>query len=258
MNKLLNDQALLRYSRHILLDEIGIDGQVRLNQACVLIVGCGGLGSAAIPILAAAGIGRLILIDHDTIELSNLQRQTLYNTDDIGKYKVSCAKKATLKINPLIKITAIDKYVDIDDLNILMQECDIVLDCSDNFKTRLALNLAAVTHQKILISGSASGFEGQLSVFNLKDKNTPCYACVFGSELNSNLNLDDHLDDQCAKFGVFSPLVHIIGATQAQEALKIILNLSIAQFGVLKIYNALQGDWQLINFNKNKACKICK
>lgn len=246
---MLDNSALLRYSRHILLDEIDLIGQDKLCAASLLIVGCGGLGAAAIPILAAAGIGHLILVDDDTIELSNLQRQTLYNMKDIGALKAITAKKAALAINPQIKITALTKRVDSEDLNSWIQSCDIILDCTDNFKTRLAINEAAVLHKKILISGAATRFDGQLSVFDLRHSENPCYACLFEG--------DTATDGPCATFGVFSPLVHIIGAHQAQEALKMILDIGISPIGEMKLYDALTGNWEKFSFQKNKQCIVC-
>lgn len=246
---MLDDSALLRYSRHILLNEIDLIGQERLCAATILIVGCGGLGAAAIPILAAAGIGHLILIDDDAIELSNLQRQTLYNMADLGSLKAITAKKAALAINPQIKVTALIKRANLEDLNAWIQFCDVVLDCTDNFQTRCAINKSVVRHKKILISGAATRFEGQLSVFDLRHLEMPCYACLFEG--------DTATDGPCATFGVFAPLVHIIGANQAQEALKMILSIGISPIGQMKLYDALTGNWEKISFQKNRQCIVC-
>lgn len=245
----MNDQSLLRYSRHIMLNEIDLEGQDALQNSTALIVGCGGLGSSAIPFLAASGVGRLILADGDTVSLSNLQRQVAFSGDDLDEAKVIAMKKRILAINPNIEVEALNQRLELDDLTKYMQLVDVALDCNDNYATRLTINQASVATKTPLVSGAAVRFEGQLCVFDPRESNSPCYFCLFGGENTS--------DGACAIFGIFSPVVGVIGSQQAVEALKIILNIGETSVGKLILYDALQSSWQQINFQKNSLCPIC-
>lgn len=245
----MNDQQLLRFSRHILLDEIGIEGQQKLLNAHVVVVGCGGLGAAALPYLAASGIGKLTIADFDVIDSSNLQRQITFTETDIGQNKAQVMQARLKAINSSVDITSITHKISESHLIPLLQHADIVLDCSDNFETRQAINTASVATQTPLISGAATRFEGQIAIFRPDLNHAPCYACLFDGESAD--------DGSCALFGVFSPLVGIIGTTQAAEALKILMNIEPSTPNHLHIYDALSGLWQQFEFEKNPACRIC-
>ncbi len=243
----MDDHQLLRYSRHILLDEIGIEGQQRLLDASVLVLGCGGLGAAALPYLAAAGVGRLLIADDDRIDDTNLQRQITYTEADVGREKTAAMAGYLKRLNSQCRI---ETYGRLDEprLRALLAECDVALDCSDNFATRQALNAAAVATRTPLVSGAAVRFEGQVAVYRPDLDQQPCYACLF----------DGHTADDgaCATFGVFAPLVGIIGTTQAAEALKILTGLPTAA-GVLRCYQALSGEWQHFHLSHNPDCRVC-
>ena len=245
----MDDRDLLRYSRHILLDEIGIEGQEKLLSSAVLVIGCGGLGAAALPFLAAAGVGRLILADHDEVDETNLQRQTAFNEGDIGRNKAETLSGRLKSINSRCETVALPHYLDGDELAEQVRRADVVLDCSDNFATRQALNRACVAAAKPLVSGAAARFDGQLAVYRLDLSGSPCYACLFD---------DGQADDgACALFGVFSPLVGVIGSMQAAEALKILLGTEPQEYGRLHVYNALSGRWQSFALTKNRQCRVC-
>lgn len=245
----MDDRDLLRYSRHILLDEIGIEGQEHLLAATVLIVGCGGLGSAAAPYLTASGCGHLILADNDNIDDTNLQRQTAYTEADVGRNKAATLKTRLQAINSRAHISTLTNRLDEAALVEAMRHADIVLDCSDNFPTRQAINRASVHTRTPLVSGAAVRFEGQTAVYRPDLPDTPCYACLFdGVEAN---------DGTCALFGVFSPLVGIIGTMQAASALNILTGTGSPQYGKLHTYNALANCWQSFRFSKNPQCRVC-
>lgn len=246
----MNDQQLLRYSRHILLDEIGIEGQQHLLDAHVLLVGVGGLGSPAALYLAASGVGRLTLVDDDNVELTNLQRQILHATDDIGQPKAASGKAALHRINPGIAVTALIERADQARLGALVATATVVLDCSDNFATRHAINGACIAAKVPLVSGAASAFSGQLSVFDTRNDDSPCYACLFPAHLQTD-------DDNCATMGVFAPLVGIIGAMQAAEALKLITNVGDSLAGRLLLYDARRTEWTSIGATRDPACASC-
>ena len=245
---MLNDQELLRYSRHILLPEIDLDGQEKIKNAHVIVVGCGGLGNAAAPLLVAAGIGKITLIDFDEIDLSNLQRQIHFETADIGLNKAVTLQKHLEKLNPNVEIQVVTAKADEESLLPLAQNADMILDCTDNFAIRLVTNSVALHYNIPLISGSAIRFEGQLAIYDFRDEKSACYRCLFAGA---------HSDDgACALMGVFSPVLQIIGAMQAQEALKIILGLPV-MVNQMKIYNALTGDWQKFKYSRNPKCSVC-
>ena len=245
----MDDRDLLRYSRHLLLDEIGIEGQQKLLDAAVLVIGCGGLGAAALPFLAAAGVGRLMIADDDTIDDTNLQRQTAFCEADIGQSKAEVLQGRLNALNSRTQISALNERLSEARLLELVQSVDLVLYCCDNFATRQAVNRACVAARTPLVSGAAVRFEGQIAVYRPDLPDTPCYACLFDGE-SAN-------DGACAVFGVFSPLVGIIGTTQAAEALKLLMGIGANASGELLLYDALANEWQRLAFDKNPACRVC-
>jgi len=247
----VNDHQLLRYSRHILLPQIDIAGQEKLNHSRALIVGAGGLGSPIALYLAASGIGNLIICDGDQVDLTNLQRQIMHDSQSIGLAKVVSAKQSLARINPEINVTAIHEQIGADKLLQLTAEVDVVIDASDNFNTRYHINRACVMNKKPLISGAAVRFNGQISVFDLRHDNSPCYHCLYPDTGNQE-------DMPCAIMGVFSPIVGIIGSMQAAEALKILLNIGASLNGRLQLLDGLTMNWHSINLHKDPACSICQ
>lgn len=246
----MDDQQLLRYSRHILLDEIGIEGQSKLLAARALIIGVGGLGSPAAFYLASAGVGNITLVDYDQVDLTNLQRQILHTEERIGLNKVDSARLTLEQLNPHIQIHALCEKVDAARLSELVQLADVVLDCSDNFATRHAVNTACVAHQKPLVSGAAIRFDGQCSVFDVRQKEAPCYACIFP-------DASDVEEVACSTMGVFAPLVGIIGTMQAAEALKLLMNVGTSLAGKLLLLDAGTMQWQQIKAKRNPLCLVC-
>lgn len=246
----MDDQQLLRYSRHILLPEIDIEGQKKLTQSSVFILGAGGLGSPAALYLAASGIGKLIICDHDHVDLTNLQRQILHDTDSIGKLKVDSAKNTLRLINPEIEIISLPEHATIDLLNKEINKVDAVVDASDNFSVRHRLNQACLYHRKPLISGAAVRFTGQITVFDLRQNNSPCYHCLFPESGESE-------DPECAIMGVFSPLTGIIGCMQAAETIKILLGIGETLRSRLLILEGLAMRWRTFKFNKDLHCSAC-
>jgi adenylyltransferase/sulfurtransferase len=246
----ISDQDLLRYSRHILLDEIGIEGQLAISNAHVLLIGAGGLGSPAALYLASAGVGTLSMVDDDHVELSNLQRQIIHRTASLGQNKALSAKAAAIAINPQIKINAITTRATAAKLDQLVAAADIVLDCCDNFATRHAVNRACVAHKVPLVSGAAVRFDGQLTTFDSRLSNAPCYHCLFGEE-------GDASDGPCATFGVFAPLVGIIGAAQAAEALKLMVGIGTPLIGRLQLLDARNMAWREMRYKQDPACPVC-
>jgi molybdopterin-synthase adenylyltransferase len=213
--RVMTDDQLLRYSRHILLEEIGVEGQERLMAAHALVIGAGGLGSPVALYLGTAGVGRITLVDHDTVDLTNLQRQIAHNMARMGQAKAASAREAIAAINPEPQVRALTARADAALLDEWVAQADVVVDCCDNFKTRQAVNAACVQHRKPLVSGAAIRFDGQISVYDTRDTASPCYACVFAPS-------DEFEETRCATMGVFAPLVGIIGAMQAAEALKLL------------------------------------
>lgn len=252
----MNDQQLLRYSRHILLNEIGIEGQQRLLQAKVLIVGLGGLGSPAALYLAASGVGQLTLCDHDTVDFSNLQRQIIHRTSTVDQPKVASAQAALHDINPEVECIALEIRADAEQLRELVGKADVVLDCSDNFATRYAVNRACLSRRKPLVSGAAIRFDGQISVFDFRRPDThghpasPCYNCLFPED-----SLAAEL--RCATTGVFAPLTGIIGTLQAAEALKLLIGIERGLSGKLLTLNALDMNITRSTLSKDPACSVC-
>jgi len=246
----MNDQDLLRYSRHILLDDIGIEGQEKILAAHVVIIGAGGLGSAAAPYLAAAGVQKITLIDHDIVDLTNLQRQIMHQQDSIGQAKVLSGKNMLEKLNPNLAVKAIQEKADEKLLDSLLQDTTVVLDCSDNFTTRQLVNKMCVKHGVPLVSGSAIKFDGQVTVLDSSKTNAPCYACLFPPE-----QIFDEV--QCSTMGVFSPLVGIIGAMQAAQALQLIMHIGEPLTGRLLLWDARSTEMQEIKVSKRDNCPIC-
>jgi molybdopterin/thiamine biosynthesis adenylyltransferase len=246
----VTDDELLRYSRHLLLPEIDIEGQTRWLQANALIVGLGGLGSPAAMYLASAGVSRLTLVDDDQVELTNLQRQIAHTTDRLGQAKVQSARQALLALNPQISVDALRRRADPAWLDDAVAQADVVLDCSDNFSTRQAINAACVRHRKPLVAGAAIGFDGQISVYDSRDATNPCYACVFAPE-----TLVDEV--QCSTMGVFAPLVGIIGSLQAAEALKLLAGVGSSLAGRLQMLDARHMEWTEIRLKRQPGCPVC-
>ena len=246
----MDDDQLLRYSRHILLDEIGIEGQQRLLAAHALVIGAGGLGSPAALYLGTAGVGRITLVDHDTVDLTNLQRQIAHRMDRIGRLKVDSTAESIRAINPSVCVTAMGRRADVASLGELVAQADVVLDCSDNFATRHAVNAACVRHGKPLVSGAAIGFDGQVSVYDTRQPGHPCYACLFPPEAAFE-------EVACATMGVFAPLVGIIGAMQAAEALKLVAGIGTSLAGRLQMLDARMMEWTDIRVARQPGCSVC-
>ncbi|MCB1746556.1 MAG: molybdopterin-synthase adenylyltransferase MoeB [Gammaproteobacteria bacterium] len=245
----MDDQLLLRYSRQILLPEIDIDGQARLADASVLLVGLGGLGSPVSMYLAAAGVGRLVLVDDDTVELSNLQRQIVHGTADLGRPKVESARDRLAALNPSVTIEPIATRLEDADFERLLPGVDAVVDATDNFQTRFRINHHCVRQRKPLISGAAIRFEGQVSVFHAGTGDSPCYRCLYGSEAA--------VDATCSTNGVVAPLLGIIGSVQAMETLKVLLGIGEDLAGRLLLLDALLMEWQTMRLRKNPRCPEC-
>lgn len=246
----MNDEQLLRYSRHILLDEIGIEGQTRIIGAHALIIGAGGLGSPAALYLASAGVGRISLADGDTVDLTNLQRQILHTQERIGQLKAVSGQTALTRINPQVVVEAIGERLAGDRLEERVADADVVIDCCDNFATRYAVNRACVRQRTPLVSGAAIRFSGQLSVFDSRRENSPCYHCLFPE-------CDDAEETRCVVMGIFAPLTGIIGAMQAAEALKIISGAGQTAIGRLLLLDGLTMEWRSVKFGKDPQCDVC-
>ncbi len=246
----MDDAQLLRYSRHILLDELGPDAQQKFAAARIVLVGMGGLGTPAAQFLAAAGIGTLALCDADHVDLTNLQRQILYATPDVGKAKVDAAAARIAAINPEVRVERIAQRVGPTELPLLAADADVVLDCSDNFATRHAVNRACVDAATPLVSGAAIRFDGQIAVFDVRSDASPCYHCLFGE--------GDALEEtRCATMGVFAPLVGIVGATQAAEALKLVAGTGTTLAGRLLLLDALTMRWRELTVPRDPGCPVC-
>ena len=246
----MNDQQLLRYSRHILLPQIEYDGQATLLKSHALIVGAGGLGSPVALYMAASGVGTLTICDFDAVDLSNLQRQVIHTTASIGINKALSAQASIHAINPDITVNTITQKSTEAEFAELIKVADVVIDCSDNFKTRYMLNKLSVEHKKPLVSGAAIGFEGQITVYDMRHDTSPCYHCLFP-------DLGDDSEMRCADNGVFAPLVGMIGTAQAAEAIKLLLNLGESLQGRLLLLDVLDMQWRTITLKKDIACKVC-
>lgn len=246
----MNDDQLLRYSRHILLEDIGIDGQARLLASHALIIGAGGLGSPAALYLGSAGVGRITVVDHDRVEGTNLQRQIAHTLARIGHFKALSIAEAITQINPDVQVTAVTQRADNSLLNELVQQADVVLDCTDNFQTRHAINRACVRHAKPLVSGAALQLDGQVSVFDARQSSSPCYACLFPEA-------DAPEETDCATMGVFAPLVGIVGSMQAAESLKLLCGFGESLAGRLLMLDARHMRWTDMGVKRQPDCKVC-
>jgi molybdopterin-synthase adenylyltransferase len=249
----MNDDELLRYSRHILLNEIGVEGQARIRAAHALVIGAGGLGSPAAFYLASAGIGTLTLVDDDSVDLTNLQRQILHTSDRIGLPKAESGRRTLGAINPEVHVVPVTQRVEAEALDTLVAAATVVLDCTDNFATRHAINRACVAHRKPLVSGAAIRFDGQLAVFDARQPQAPCYSCLFPE--------GEGEDELCAVMGVFAPLTGIIGTLQAAEALKLAAGAGQAigesMHGRLLLVDALTMGLRTVRVPRDPACIVC-
>jgi molybdopterin/thiamine biosynthesis adenylyltransferase len=246
----VNDEQLLRYSRHILLDELGIEGQTRLLASSALVIGAGGLGSPVALYLASAGVGHITLVDHDVVDATNLQRQIAHTLTRVGSHKAHSAREAMEAINPDPQITTVLQRADDALLNQLVPNAQVVLDCTDNFATRHAINRACVRHGVPLVSGAAIRFDGQLSVYDPRDPLSPCYACVFPEN-------QDMEEVRCATMGVFAPLVGIIGTMQAAEALKVLSGMGSQLVGRLLMLDGRSMAFTDIRMGRHPGCAVC-
>jgi adenylyltransferase/sulfurtransferase len=245
----MDDRQLLRYSRHILLDEIGVEGQERIRAASMLVIGAGGLGSPAAYYLASAGVAKITLVDGDTVDLTNLQRQILHTTERIGAPKAESGRTTLTAINPDVEVVPVVRRVDADELDALARDATIVLDCTDNFATRHAVNRTCVRHRKPLVSGAAIRFDGQLAVFDLRRSDSPCYACLFPE--------GEGEDELCAIMGVFAPLTGIIGTLQAAEALKLAAGIGEPLNGKLLMLDARDMQFRTVRVPRDPGCAVC-
>lgn len=246
----MTDDQLLRYSRHIMLDEIGIEGQERILAAHVLIVGAGGLGSPAALFLGSAGVGTLTLVDDDVVDLTNLQRQIAHTTARVGLPKVESAAQAIQAINPDVRLNLVRERVDEAALVHLAGQADVVLDCTDNYRTRQAINAACVRVSRPLVAGAAIRLDGQVSVYDPRDAGSPCYACLFSPDAQFG-------EVQCSTMGVFAPLVGIIGTIQAAEALKLIVGMGQPLAGRLLLLDGRSMEWTQVRVARDRQCPVC-
>ena len=246
----MDDTQLLRYSRHILLNELGFDGQEKLLSSHALVIGAGGLGSPVALYLGSAGVGRITVVDHDEVDATNLQRQIAHTLDRVGQFKAESVRTAIAQINPDVTVDAVTQRADPALLNKLVPLADVVIDCCDNFETRQAVNLACVNHRKPLVSGAAIRMDGQVSVFDSTQADAPCYACIFPPE-----QLPE--ETRCATMGVFAPLVGIIGTVQAAEALKILSGMGSHMAGRLLMLYGRELSWTDIRMQRNPDCPVC-
>ncbi|MDO9393091.1 MAG: molybdopterin-synthase adenylyltransferase MoeB [Methylotenera sp.] len=250
----MNDNQLLRYSRHILLPQISYEGQEKLVNSHALIVGAGGLGSPVALYLAASGVGALTICDFDVVDLTNLQRQIIHTTQSVGINKAVSAQQTIYEINPEVAVKTIQQKSTEDEFAALVAEADVVIDCSDNFATRYTLNRLCVKLKKPLVSGAAIGFEGQITVYDMRSTTSPCYHCLF-PDASETTGEDNEM--RCATNGVFAPLVGMIGTTQAAEALKILMSIGDSLQGRLLLLDALSMEWRAIKLGKDPACSVC-
>ncbi len=246
----MNDRQLLRYARHLMLDEIGIEGQRLLLDAHALVIGAGGLGSPVALYLGTAGVGRLTVVDHDEVDLTNLQRQIAHNESRLGQPKAESVRAMVAAINPDVQLRALVRRADAALLDTLVAGADVVLDCSDNFATRHAVNAACVRHGRPLVSGAAIGWDAQISVYDTRQADAPCYGCLFPADAA-------HQDVACATMGVFAPLVGIVGSMQAAEALKLLTGAGETLAGRLLMLDARRMQWDEIRLARQPQCPVC-
>lgn len=245
----MNDEQLLRYSRQIMLPEIDAAGQLRLAQATVLLIGAGGLGSSCAIYLAAGGVGHIILTDFDHVDLSNLQRQILYETADIGRPKVEAGAERLRALNPDVELTLLDRSLTEDELNSYAEQADVIIDGSDNFTTRFAVNRASVATRTPLVSAAAIRFEAQVSVFNPQDETSPCYRCLYQDSAE--------VEATCTANGVLAPLLGIAGSIQATETMKLIMGLGATLQGRLLLFDVMSMEWHSAILPKDPGCPVC-
>jgi len=246
----MNDEQLLRYSRHLLLEAIDVNGQEKLLASHAVIIGAGGLGSAAAPYLAAAGIGKITLIDDDQVDLTNLQRQVMHTHQAIGQNKALSGKHFLGQLNNTVEIIAVQERANTELLNQVLPSANIVLDCTDNYSTRQIINQACVLHQLPLVSGAALRFDGQVNVFDVRKPSSPCYACIFSPE-------EQFEETNCSSMGVFSPLVGIIGSIQAAQALQLLIGFGDSLVGRMLMWNAMTTQIDEIRLVRNPQCMVC-
>ncbi len=247
----MNDDQLLRYSRHILLDDVGIEGQQRLLNSHALVVGAGGLGSPVAMYLAASGVGQITLADHDVVDITNLQRQIAHTTERVGQAKVHSAALAMHALNPDVRITPLQEKLNAEQLDSLVANANVVLDCCDNFQTRQAINAACVKHRVPLVSGAAIRMDGQLAVYDARDAASPCYACVFPPDVAPE-------EAQCATLGVLAPLVGVMGSLQAMEAVKLLSGIGSRLTGQLQLLDGRDLAWTSLRLARNPHCPVCR
>ena len=250
----MNDNQLLRYSRHILLPQISYEGQEALVNSHALIIGAGGLGSPVALYLAASGVGTLTICDFDVVDLTNLQRQIVHSTASVGMNKALSAQQALFEVNASVQVNTVCVRSTEEEFSTLISQADVVIDCSDNFATRYLLNKLCVQLKKPLVSGAAIGFEGQVTVYDMRSETSPCYHCLFPDQ--SEASGEDNAM-RCATHGVFSPLVGMIGTTQAAEALKLLMGIGESLQGRLLLLDALTMEWRTIKLRKDLACVVC-
>lgn len=246
----MNDHQLLRYSRHILLPQVEYAGQEKLINSHALIIGAGGLGSPVALYLAASGVGRLTICDFDTVDLTNLQRQIIHTTQSVGINKALSAQQTIHAVNPEVSVKTVQQKSTQAEMDALIHAADVVIDCSDNFATRYALNRLCFAQKKPLVSGAAVRFEGQITVFDFRNETSPCYHCLFP-------DTGDEQEQRCAENGVFSPLVGMIGTAQAAEALKCLMGIGQTLQGRLMLLDALTAEWRTIKLKRDPACTVC-
>lgn len=246
----MRDEQLLRYSRHILLPEFGLEAQERLGASHALVIGAGGLGSPVALFLAASGIGKLTICDSDSVDLTNLQRQILHDADSLGELKVDSAVRRLAKVNPEVSVMPLPLRVGETELDGLVTQADVILDCSDNFATRYLLNRLSLRHRKPLVSGAAVRFDGQLSVYDPTSADSPCYQCLYPEAAESE-------EVRCAVMGVYAPLVGIIGSMQAAEALKVLTRIGEPLVGRLFLYDALHAQSRTLTLPRDPHCPEC-
>jgi molybdopterin/thiamine biosynthesis adenylyltransferase len=245
----MDDRQRLRYSRHLLLNEFGEEAQERLLAARALVVGAGGLGSAALLYLASSGMGRITICDGDQVDLTNLQRQVVHRDASIGQPKAVSAADTLRALNPEIEVVALEERAGPERLAALVREADVVLDCSDNFATRHALNRACVAARKPLVSGAGIRFDGQVAVFDLRKPESSCYHCLFPEAPGE--------EERCATMGVFAPLVGVIGTMQAMEAIKLVAGIGFTLAGRLQLFDALGARWHEVRLSRDPHCVVC-
>ena len=246
----MNDNQLLRYSRHILLDDLGVEGQQRLLDSHALIVGAGGLGSPVAMYLAASGVGHITIADHDVVDLTNLQRQIAHTTERVGMSKVASATQAMQALNPEVRVSALAHKLDAKELDALVPTVQVVVDCCDNFATRQAVNAACVKHHVPLVSGAAIRMDAQLAVYDARDAKSPCYACIFPPD-------EAPEEVRCATLGVLAPLVGVVGSLQAMEAVKLLAGLGSRLTGRLQMLDGRSLEWNEVRLQRNPSCPVC-